>query len=136
MEVIVVSHGMLAQAMLQTAEMIIGKQKDVRTFCLGAQDSTDLFRDQVEQAIVEGLTRGEVVVFSDLHAGSPFNSVVSLMQQHRFYHITAFNLAALIEVLSRRNVDTFGTIREDLFNDPRYAMEDVNQFVQELGILD
>lgn len=43
-EIILISHGPLSKAMLETAQMIVGEQEHVTCFELYLGDSVDLFR--------------------------------------------------------------------------------------------
>lgn len=45
-EIILISHGPLSKAMLETAQMIVGEQEHVTCFGLYLGDSVDLFRER------------------------------------------------------------------------------------------
>ncbi len=45
-EIILISHGPLSKAMLETAQMIVGEQEHVTCFGLYLGDSVDLFREK------------------------------------------------------------------------------------------
>ena len=65
-DVILVSHGSFARAVLESAELICGDQERVKTYGLHLGESVDVFRDMVRGGIAESLTRGEVLVLSDI----------------------------------------------------------------------
>jgi PTS system mannose-specific IIA component len=100
--VLLVSHGGLAMAMLKSAEMIAGSQKDVKTLCLFPEDAPESFRDRIA-AVLEEWKAEDVLVLSDIRSGTPFNAVASLMQRYPFRHISGVNLAMLIEALMDRD---------------------------------
>ena len=102
-DVILVSHGPLASAMLASAQLLCGKQERVKTFGLFEGDSVDAFGDQVAAAIDEGLSRGEVVVLTDLMLGSPFNVTCLAMNGRDFWHVTGMSLPVVVQMLMDRH---------------------------------
>ena len=53
-EIILISHGPLSKAMLETAQMIVGEQEHVTCFGLYLGDSVDLFRERERRARIDG----------------------------------------------------------------------------------
>ncbi|WP_440322885.1 PTS sugar transporter subunit IIA [Laedolimicola sp.] len=78
-EIILISHGPLSKAMLETAQMIVGEQEHVTCFGLYLGDSVDLFRERVEEEIRNKLEESDVLVLTDMQSGSPFNVTVGAM---------------------------------------------------------
>ena len=104
-QLLLISHGKLAEAMLESAEMIIGPQQDVQTLCLNPEDTPEDFREKIAR-ILEPWKDENVMVLSDIRSGTPFNAAASLMQSFDFRHISGINLGMLIEVLIDREVMT------------------------------
>lgn len=98
-KVILVSHGPLAQALLESAEFLCGAQQDVETLGLYLGDSVDEFGERVRASIEEGLAAGEVLVLSDIQSGSPFNVTCQAMGELDFSHVTGMNLPCVIQAL-------------------------------------
>ena len=61
-EIILISHGPLSKAMLETAQMIVGEQEHVTCFGLYLGDSVDLFRERVEEEIRNKLEESDALV--------------------------------------------------------------------------
>ena len=100
--ILLVSHGALAAAMLESAEMIAGPQEGVKALCLSPEDAPESFRERVA-AVLEEWKAEDVLVLSDIRSGTPFNAAGSLMQEYPFRHISGVNLAMLIEALMDRD---------------------------------
>lgn len=105
--VLVATHGKMAEGILDSAELIIGKQDNCKVLSLCHGDSIELFGESIKNAIIE-LNQGDgVLVFTDLFAASPYNQA-ALNYQHlkncRYRSITGVNLPMLIEALSQRMV--------------------------------
>lgn len=100
---IVATHGTLAQALLDSAEMLVGEQDHVRAFGLCLGDSVDVLRERLDDALSLAETEGEVLVLTDMLSGSPFNAICALSGSHSFQHLTGVNFPILLEILSSRD---------------------------------
>ncbi|MCI8402203.1 MAG: PTS sugar transporter subunit IIA [Lachnospiraceae bacterium] len=128
-DVIVISHGGFAKAIVESAELIVGEQEAVKTFGLQLGDSVELFREQVEGEIGRRLEHDEVLVLTDMQAGSPFNVTVAAMDSHRFRHITGMNLPMLLEVFSSRPHASLDEVCDRLVERARETVLDVNELI-------
>ena len=100
--IVIVTHGKFGAELLKSAELIIGKQKNVVTLGLEHGDSIEDLQKQVKTAI-EQLDEGDgVLVLTDLFGGSPSNVAATNMEHLNFYSLTGVNLPLLIEALSMR----------------------------------
>lgn len=103
-KVILFTHGDLGKSLVGSAAMLIGGVDDVDCFSivpgLDPDGAADEVRRHLERYRAEGVP---VLAFSDLFFGTPFNILVNLSQEFRFWHITGVNLPTLIEALTPRN---------------------------------
>lgn len=102
MKFILASHGDFAKGLANSADMLLGPQEDILTFGLYLGDDPNAFREKLEGAL-EPEDEGNVIFFTDLYYGSPFNRVVEIAREHDIYHITGTNLPVLIEALVARS---------------------------------
>lgn len=133
-EIIIVSHGDYASAMLESAELIVGEQEHVYTFGLHLGESVDELREKISETIDKVQQNGEVLVLTDMFSGSPSNIVVSLMQRYSFKHITGMNLPILLEILLSRNSVSSKELYKDVIEKGRETILDVNNFFEETSI--
>ena len=131
-EIILISHGPLSKAMLETAQMIVGEQGHVTCFGLYLGDSVDLFRERVEEEIRNKLEESDVLVLTDMQSGSPFNVTVGAMGYYEFRHFTGMNLPMVLEIFSRRAYESLDEVCQDLLLSTKETMVDVNQLLYEL----
>lgn len=130
-DVILVSHGPLSKAMLESAEFICGKQDHVKTFGLYLGDSVDTFRDEVYAAIEESLSRGDLIVLTDIQSGSPFNVTCAAMGSCTFHHITGMNLPMVIELLTSRDFMSASELAGILADIGSMSVVDVNKLLDD-----
>jgi len=100
--IIVATHGELSQALVATAEMIVGTQGNVTAVCLSPQDSPETFQEALDSAIRLANTGTGVVVLIDLFGGTPGNAASLAALRGSLHVISGVNLPMLIEVLLSR----------------------------------
>ena len=127
-EIIMVSHGDYAEAMLESAQLIAGRQDHIRVFGLHPGDSVDELREKISGAIAEAEKNGEVLVLTDMFSGSPFNAVASLMKRCSFRHITGINLPILLEILMDRDSGDVDEICGNVLEKAKDTIVDVNKY--------
>lgn len=132
-EIILVSHGDYAKAMLKSAEMIVGEQQGVHVFGLHLGDSVDELREKLAQTIEKVQESGEVLVLTDMFSGSPFNVTFSLMEHYSFQHLTGINLPMLLEILTSRHSGTAKELCQEVLEKGIASIRDVNQIIEEMG---
>jgi len=109
--VLIIGHGHLAEALLSSAEMIVGKQEMVATLGLEEGEGLSGFIEKVRGAIAELRSDEGILVLVDLFGGTPFNATVGAMQSG--VHIVAgANLPMLLELLLSREQGSVGDLAQ------------------------
>ena len=104
--IIVGTHGIFAQELLKSCEMICGEQKNVRAVTLIPGEGPDDVVKKYEAAIAELDCEGGVLFLNDLFGGSPYNAACRLVIGNENYGIvTGVNLPLLIEMCSAQMMD-------------------------------
>lgn len=107
--IILASHGEFANGILQSGEMIFGKQQDVTAVTLQPSEGPDDIRAKMEKAIAAFENQDEVLFLVDLWGGTPFNQANGLIEGHedKWAIVTGLNLPMLIEsYASRMSMET------------------------------
>mgnify|MGYP002625859682 CR=1 FL=1 len=130
--VVLVSHGEQSKGMLNTVQMLLGPQENIAAYGLYPDSTVDALADQL-RAEVEQYGAENIVFFSELRQGSPFNALVSLTRDYDIYHITGTNLAMLMAVIIERDDEDISA--EELCEAAMEAVEgsmlNVRQFLKE-----
>ena len=101
--ILLVTHGNLGRELLNTCELIMGKQQNVITLSLKYGDSVEKLRQDVKRSI-QVLNHGRgVLVLTDLFGGSPSNVVAHNMRELDFKCLSGVNLPMLIEAFNFRD---------------------------------
>lgn len=80
-EILVVSHGGLAEGAVRAARMIAGRLPMLHALCLDEESSIDEFRERLTEALCELAPAEQLIVLADIQGGSPFTQAVELLAQ-------------------------------------------------------
>lgn len=103
--ILVVSHGEFAKSLIQTAEMIAGKQEQVGWVSLAPNDGVDSLSAKISAALGEFPTDAPTLILADLWGGSPFNAAAQFAAKapESTALIAGVNLPLLLEAYMGRN---------------------------------
>lgn len=105
-----VSHGKLADGVLDALQMIAGDQPYVETLRFQVGDSMEDFKRAISSKLDFLKSPEGTLIMADLLGGTPFNLAIQLMNEYKLEIITGLNLPlALTAVFSR---DENLTLRE------------------------
>lgn len=132
MKFLFISHGAFAESIVGSAQMIVGEQTDFKTLGLYPEDDIEALKEKV-RIIFENYKGEEILCFSDLFSGSPFNAIVEAMRDYQVQHITGMNLPIVLEAfMLRQNTDiTVDDIRKKLISMASNTIIDVREFLEE-----
>ena len=92
------SHGTFANGLLNSVELILGKQPDIHTLCAYVEEEADLTQ-QVETLLARFPAEDELIVITDIFAGSVNNEFVRFLSRPRFHLLSGLNLPLIIDLL-------------------------------------
>jgi PTS system mannose-specific IIA component len=101
--IVVVSHGQLAQELVNAARTIVGEIPGVVAVSIGWSDDVGAARDAIERALAEA-GGGDVLILTDMFGGTPTNVSLPFLSP-RVEIVTGVNLPMLIKLTSLREGD-------------------------------
>jgi len=132
-KIIVFTHGDLAKCLKETAELISGSNDNVEFFGVPLGCDTGAVLRQVSNSIRTAENSGDnVLVFTDLFFGTPFNLLLSITGSHKFGHITGVNLPILLEAMAMQDQNelSFEDLISDLVSKGKEAVVNCQKIVQ------
>ena len=102
--IILISHGNLAEGLLDAAKMITGEVEKIVCIGLQPEDDIDLLVDRIGGAANQVDDGDGVLLMVDLFGASPFNASgrLVLAEKGNLELITGMNLPMLVEILVAR----------------------------------
>jgi PTS system mannose-specific IIA component len=105
--VVVAAHGELAQALVQTAELVVQTTGNVVALGVRTDDDSASFEARFRAAVVQvQAQREEVLVLTDMFGGTPSNIGMTLHRAGHVEVLTGVNLPMLIKALQLMDRDT------------------------------
>lgn len=102
--IIISTHGSVSTKLLQTTEMIIGKQKNVECVDLLPNENTDTLIEKYKQKLSNLNLNFGVLFLVDMWGGTPFNAAQQIVLNQKNYNIiTGINIPMLIEVFIEKD---------------------------------
>jgi PTS system mannose-specific IIA component len=111
--VVVVTHGQLANELVNAAEMIVGDLPQFTAVSIGWHDDVNDAREDISQAIERVRAEEGVLLLTDMFGGTPSNIGMTFLERDRLEVITGVNLPMLIKLASlRRSSDLLAVAKE------------------------
>ncbi|RHW46281.1 PTS mannose transporter subunit IID [Bombilactobacillus bombi] len=100
--VLVCTHGSAAVGLVETAEMICGKQSQCKALAFTMGQPLEEFKQQVQQ-VLQSFNSSKVLCLTDLKGGTPFNILVNLTSEYPDLKIvTGVNVPMLLQTFIQR----------------------------------
>ena len=104
-KIIAVSHGRFSEGLVDSVQMLAGEQKDLVYYGLFPEETVDDLREKLRAELEATPENMEVLFLSDVFHGSPFNTIVDLMRDFQFHHLTGINLSLAVAAMLDRYMD-------------------------------
>ncbi len=124
--ILLVTHGNFGKELLKSSELIIGAIENAETISFNQGDSFEHLLGKVEET-VERLSKDDLIVFTDMYGGSPFNAVSRTMKNNNFYHITGINFPLFIDIAINRDTYSLEEIAEKIIKNGKKSIVFVNE---------
>ena len=98
--VVVVTHGQLANELVNAAEMIVGDLPQFAAVSIGWHDEVNDAREEIGQAIERVRGDAGVLLLIDMFGGTPSNLGMTFLEKDRIEVITGVNLPMLLKLAS------------------------------------
>jgi PTS system mannose-specific IIA component len=97
---IIVSHGRLAEELLNALTIILGEAPNIEAISIGWYDDVDDSKKKISQCLKRVDQKNGVIIFTDMFGGTPSNLSFSFLRDNQVEIITGINLPMLIKFVS------------------------------------
>ena len=97
---IIVSHGKLAEEILNALTIILGEAPNIEAISIGWYDDVEDSKKKISQSLKRVNQKNGVVIFTDMFGGTPSNLSFSFLKDNQVEIITGVNLPMLIKFVS------------------------------------
>ncbi len=97
---IIVSHGKLAEELLNALNIILGEVVNIDAISIGWYDDVEESKKKISQSLKSVNKKNGVLIFTDMFGGTPSNLSFSFIDDNQIEIITGVNLPMLIKFAS------------------------------------
>ena len=114
--IVIVTHGRLAEALIEAAEIIIGSRPEsTESVSIDLNESAEKLRAKIAKGIKAVDVQEGVLILTDMFGGTPSNLSYSFLEEGHIEVISGANLPMLIQAVSLRDKDLkLGQLAADL----------------------
>ena len=120
--VVVVTHGQLANELVNAAEMIVGDLPTFTAVSIGWHDDVNDAREDIAQAIERVRGTEGVLLLTDMFGGTPSNLGMTFLETDRIEVITGVNLPMLIKLAGLRESSNLLAVAKEMREHGRNAI--------------
>jgi len=103
---IIVSHGKLAEELLNALTIILGEAPNIESISIGWYDDVEDSKKKINLSLKRVDQKNGVLIFTDMFGGTPSNLSFSFLKDRQVDIVTGVNLPMLIKFVSlQRNND-------------------------------
>ena len=95
---LIVTHGRMAQELLDAAQMIVGDMPRFVAVSLDWDDSVEEVTDKTRRALETVDPADEVLILTDMYGGTPFNVAAGFFEPGRIEVVTGVNLPMVVRL--------------------------------------
>ena len=106
---VLVTHGRLAEALVEALEHVVGPQTALVSVCIGPDDDMEQRRQDILDGVASVDDGAGVVLLTDMFGGTPSNLAISVLDQGRVEVIAGVNLPMLIKLAGLRDSGSLAT---------------------------
>ena len=97
---IIVSHGKLAEELLNALTIILGETVNIEAISIGWYDDVEASKQKINESLKKVDQKNGVLIFTDMFGGTPSNLSFSFLKDGQVEIITGVNLPMLIKFAS------------------------------------
>jgi len=97
---VIVSHGKLAEELLNALTIILGEAPNIEAISIGWYDDVEESKKKISQSLKKVDQKNGVIIFTDMFGGTPSNLSFSFLVENNIEIITGVNLPMLIKFVS------------------------------------
>ncbi|SCL81335.1 PTS sugar transporter subunit IIA [Sporanaerobacter sp. PP17-6a] len=131
--IIVMSHGPLALALIESTKLIAGESENLAAFSLEAGDTAENFRNEFIETLKK-FPKGSLVLL-DITGGTPFNQLILSIKQYdvEVLSLSGVNLPMVIEAVFARKSMSGKKLLKQIENAGREGIKNVTEFIEEFN---
>jgi PTS system mannose-specific IIA component len=116
---LIVSHGKLAEELLNALTIIIGEAVNIEAISIGWYDDVEESKKKISQSLKRIEQKNGVLIFTDMFGGTASNLSFSFLKDNHVEIITGVNLPMLIKFVSLQRSNNLKEVAKKVYEQGR-----------------
>lgn len=133
--ILLISHHTLANAFVETSQMLIGKQACLESIGLLEGQTPDDFKEQLCQKLSFMKEKGfsEILIMADLYGGTPCNQAMQLLRDQKLHIISGINLPMLLQTVLMNDDISMEKLAETAIQNGKSGIQDIDEVLKKIN---
>lgn len=129
-KIILVSHGLLAEGMKNSVELISGKHDNLYAFGLTESNSPKDIAEKINKMIEEDV-ESQYLIISDFPGGSVNTAMISLILKDNVFLVSGMNLILCLEIVLASKESKIEDIIENALDSARKTLSNMKNILKQ-----
>ena len=127
--IIIITHGDFSEALLETAEGIVGKQQFISAITISYSEDQKVVQQRLEKEINANKTVDDWLILTDMVGGTPCNICLTLVEKFRekYEVVSGVNLYMVISAFINRNKMSLKELKNIIIEDAKSSIMDAKE---------
>ncbi|MDR0723794.1 MAG: PTS sugar transporter subunit IIA [Endomicrobium sp.] len=131
-KIVIVAHGNFAKSLVDTAELIAGKQENVYTISNEKSDSLIQLQDKIKTLLSDIIDDDGVLILTDMIGGSPSNASYKMVDIFNVEIISGVNLPMLLSaIFASKAVKNVLQLSENVFSESQKSIVNIRKYLSD-----
>jgi PTS system mannose-specific IIA component len=129
-KIIVVAHGELAQELVNSAEIIVGKQSNIYAIKKGANDSLVQMQERIDALLHNIDDENGTLILTDMIGGTPFNASALMFKSFNIEVLSGVNLPMVLSaIVTSKNAVSVSYLAGKILRDGQKSIMNVRKIL-------
>ncbi|HAX62320.1 MAG TPA: PTS mannose transporter subunit IID [Elusimicrobia bacterium] len=127
--IIIITHGDFSEALLETAQGIVGKQQFIFAIAISYSEDPKVVHQRLEKEINANRVVNDWLILTDMVGGTPCNICLTLVEKFRenYEVVSGVNLYMLISAFINRDKMPLTELKNKIMEDAKSSIMDAKE---------
>jgi mannose/fructose/sorbose-specific phosphotransferase system IIA component len=129
-KIIIAAHGSFAKSLVDTAELITGKQENIYTISNEKSDSLIQLQDKMKTLLGDIINDEGALILTDMIGGSPSNASCKMFDIFNIEIISGVNLPMLLSaIFASKTIKSVLQLAENVFSESQKSIVNIRKIL-------
>ncbi|MDR1243702.1 MAG: PTS sugar transporter subunit IIA [Endomicrobium sp.] len=131
-KIVIAAHGNLAKSLINSVELIVGKQENLYAISNEKSDSLIQLQDKIKSLLSDVIDQDGVLILTDMMGGSPNNASCRMLDDFKVEIISGVNLPMLLSaIFAIKNSQDVSQLADKVFTETQKSIINIRKTLLE-----